>query len=323
MGMNLGYDIENRKIKGTNKILLDKFYLGEKNDSPDATHLPVGLALALLRDKNGLIDIDVPVQGDLDDPKFRITGVILHALLNLVTKAAMSPFSLLGHLFGGGSSEDLGRIAFDAGADSLSGASMEQLGQLAKAAAERPALKLNVSGGVDSVADRAALASVALEQRLASERRAEYFAARVAEPDRAAAAPWPAGERDRILAKLYLKDFGADSLGARLPNPNRSSGDLKRIGSACERGIDPRVASVKGADQVPMDAWRNAEARLLAGTVVDRETLLRLAGTRAEGIRAALVGTLGVGDERVFLRPPAWHPAAEGRVPSTLELSGD
>src|SRR5262249_29557072 len=83
-----------------------------------------------------------------------------------------------------------------------------------------------------------------------------------------------------------------------------------------------KVTPVKGADQVPMDAWRNVEARLLAGTAIDSEALLRLAGTRAEGIRAALVGTLGVGDDRVFLRPPSWRAAAEGRAPSVLELGG-
>ena len=323
MGMTLGYDIEERKIKGANNIRLDHFYLGEKTNSPDATHLPVGLALALLRDKNGLIDINVPVQGDLDDPKFKVSGIIWHALLNIVTKAAMSPFSLLGKMFGGGSTEDMGKIAFDPGADSLSRVSMEQLGQLAKACVERPALRLNISGAVDSVLDRAALATAAFERRLLAERRAEYFAARVSEPDRAAAAPWPAGERDRIMVKLYLKDFGPDTLGARLPNPRRSTDDLRRIGTACERGLDPSITPLKGSDKVPAEAWRTVEGRLLAGTPIDSEALLRLAGARGEGIRATLVGSLGVADDRVFLRPPTWRPAAEGRVLSTLELGGD
>src|SRR6185369_10169750 len=154
LGMKLGYDIENKKVKGTNKVLLDRFYLGTKTNSKDATHLPVGLALALLRDGNGRIDIDVPVQGDHDDPKFRIGGVIIHALINLVTKAAMSPFALLGGLFGGHSAEDMGQIAFDPGADSLSRASLDQLGQLAKAIAERPAVRLSVVGTADTVVDR-------------------------------------------------------------------------------------------------------------------------------------------------------------------------
>ena len=325
MSMSLGYDIESRKLKGTNHVKLDQFYLASpKTESPVATHLPVGLALALLRDKNGVIDIDVPVQGDLDDPKFRIGGVIVQALLNLLTKAALSPFALLGKVFGGSTPEDMSAIAFAAGSDSLGASSMERLGQVAKLIGERPALRLNVSGAADSVSDRAALAVAALEHRLVSERRAEYFAARVAEPDRAAAAPWPAGERERVLAKLYRKDFGADTLAARLPASERPARDLKRIGDACARGLAPQVTPLKGASLVTSDTWLRVERRVLAGTRIDRDALARLADARAAGIRAALVTRLAVPEDHVFLRPASWKAAgADGRIVSTLELGAD
>jgi hypothetical protein len=146
----------------------------------------------------------------------------------------------------------------------------------------------------------------------------------VAEPDRAAAAPWPTGERDRLLAKLYLHDYGADSIGAALPNPKRSTSDLRRIGTACGRGEPPKLTRLKGAEAVSADTWRRIEARLVARTPVDAEALRRLAEARAQGIRAALVGTLGVSEERVFLRAPALQVASDGgRVASSLELTAD
>ena len=99
--MNLAYHIHERQIKAENLIILDQFTFGEKVNSPDATKLPVRLAIAILKDRNGKIQLDVPVEGSLDDPQFQLHKVIVHAIGNILTKIATSPFSVLGALFGG------------------------------------------------------------------------------------------------------------------------------------------------------------------------------------------------------------------------------
>ena len=105
LNLDLAYYLVGRKLESRNFITLDRFTFGEKVESPDATHLPVRLAIAILKDRNGQILLDVPVEGSLDDPQFRVRKVILHTLLNILEKAATSPFSLLGAVFGGGGEE--------------------------------------------------------------------------------------------------------------------------------------------------------------------------------------------------------------------------
>ncbi len=93
-------------LDGQHKIVLRDFELGEKVESPEAFNLPYGIAIALLKDSEGKIDVDLPVEGDVNDPKFRIGGVIVKALVNLLTKIVTAPFALLGKLVGFGGGED-------------------------------------------------------------------------------------------------------------------------------------------------------------------------------------------------------------------------
>ena len=99
---DLKYHIEDRKLTASHHIVVDQLQLGDKVDSPDAVNLPLKLAVALLKDRNGVIDLDLPVTGSLDDPQFRIGPIIWKVFVNLLEKAVTAPFSLLGHLFGGG-----------------------------------------------------------------------------------------------------------------------------------------------------------------------------------------------------------------------------
>ena len=101
-------------MQSKNVITLDQFTFGEKVNSPDATHLPVRLAVAILKDRDGKIVLDVPVDGSLDDPKFRISKVVTRAIMNILEKVATSPFSLIGAAFGGGG-EELGYQDFAPG----------------------------------------------------------------------------------------------------------------------------------------------------------------------------------------------------------------
>jgi len=162
--LDVKYVINERKLDAKNLILIDQFTFGEKVDSPDATKLPVGLAIAILKDRNGRITLDVPIQGSLDDPKFRVGKVVMQTLLNILVKAATSPFSLLGAAFGGG--EELSYQEFPAGTAQLQTNEVKKLDVLVKALSERPALNLEIQGCVDEEKDREALRRAVLEARL-------------------------------------------------------------------------------------------------------------------------------------------------------------
>jgi hypothetical protein len=146
LDLDLRYLVENGLMKGQNDIVMSDLVLGDKVEHPDAASLPLGLAVALLRDANGVIDIELPVEGDVNDPKFRIGGVIWQAFVGLVTKIVSAPFRLLGGLVGAGD-EDIGQFQFLAGRADLTPPEMEQIGLLQEALRKRPELAIEVGGG--------------------------------------------------------------------------------------------------------------------------------------------------------------------------------
>ena len=120
LSFNVKYKVENRKLSAENKIILNQLTFGDKIESPDATKLPVLLAVALMKDRNGVIDIDLPISGSLDDPQFSVGGIILKLIINIITRAITAPFSLIASAFGGGGSgEELAYIEFDNGRATL------------------------------------------------------------------------------------------------------------------------------------------------------------------------------------------------------------
>ncbi|BDG09431.1 DUF748 domain-containing protein [Anaeromyxobacter paludicola] len=150
--LDLGYKIVRRSLTATNVVKLDQLTLGDKVESPDATKLPVKLALAILTDRDGVIDLDVPVEGNLDDPEFRFGKVIWHTVLNVLVKVATSPFSLLSAIAGGGQ-EDLSMIAYAPGEDAPDAAAQKRLAALAKSLSQRPALGVEIEGTADPEQD--------------------------------------------------------------------------------------------------------------------------------------------------------------------------
>ncbi|MES2148764.1 MAG: DUF748 domain-containing protein [Pseudomonadota bacterium] len=160
----VSYQLEKRQLKSENRLILDQLTFGNESSNPNATKLPVRFAVALLSDRNGVIDISVPVGGSLDDPQFSMGGIVLTIIGNAVSKAVTAPFALLGSLFGGG--EELSTLEFDPGHATVLPAGEAKLTTLAKALTERPGLKLDILGRADSVADREALRHVAIERKL-------------------------------------------------------------------------------------------------------------------------------------------------------------
>ena len=167
----LKYYIEKKKLDAQNKIFLDQFNLGDRVESPSATKLPVRLAIALLKNRKGEIDLDIPVTGRIDDPEFSIWRIVLKVLVNLLEKAATAPFALLGSLFGAG--EELSYVEFDYGSAKLNEQSIKKLDTLIKALYERPALKLEIRGFVDMEKDREALRNIVFENKLKSQKLKE------------------------------------------------------------------------------------------------------------------------------------------------------
>ncbi len=143
--LQLNYDVARRKLAATNQVEVLDLTLGARNESTNATHLPVKLGIALLKDRTGKITLDVPVSGSLDDPKFKLVSVIWGVVENLLAKAATSPFTLLGKVLGG-SEQDLSAVDFAPGEAVLAPPERAKMGQLAKALYERPALTLQIAG---------------------------------------------------------------------------------------------------------------------------------------------------------------------------------
>ncbi len=155
MTVDLRYGLENNRLQGDNQIVIDQLQLGERIESSKALDLPLRLGIALLTDSNGVIDLAVPVSGDVNNPQFSLGSVIAGAFVNLLTKAITAPFALLANLVG--SSEDLDTVDFAAGSSELDDHGQGKLRDLAAAMQQRPELALQISGRLELDSDRTQL----------------------------------------------------------------------------------------------------------------------------------------------------------------------
>jgi len=152
LSMDLKYTIKKAKLIGDNKINIDTLNLGEKVDSPDAPNLPLELAIALLKDSNGQIDLNLPVSGDMNNPEFSYGSVIWRAIGNMITGIVTAPFRFLGNVLGI-NTDDLKSIDFDKGSYEIISTEHEKFANLQKIMQSRPNIKLNIYGAYDEVAD--------------------------------------------------------------------------------------------------------------------------------------------------------------------------
>ncbi|WP_306599592.1 DUF748 domain-containing protein [Geothrix sp. 21YS21S-2] len=187
--LDMKYLVQDRKLEGENRIRMDQFTLGGAVESPEAVHVPVKLGLALLRDRHGVIDLDVPVRGDLASPDFKLGRVIWRAVINVFAKIATSPFALIGKAFGGGDA-DLSLLPFPPGGDAVDAQGAKVLETLEKGLFERPGLRLEMEGTAGEV-DVPALKLAELEASLA----------------RLKGQPLGPGERPKFLRAAYLQAF--------------------------------------------------------------------------------------------------------------------
>ena len=205
LSLDLHYLIDQKQVTASNVFHLDRFTLGPKNNSPDATKLPVKLAVALLKDINGRIDLNVPVQGRLDDPKFRVAPIIWKVVVNLLVKAATSPFALLGGMFGGG--DELSFVEFQPGRAFIPESETNKLNTLIRALTNRPALNLEIAGAVNITNDGPALARRKLELQIKTLHLQEQAGS--SKPARSVdEVKLEPKEYERLLRQLYKKTIG-------------------------------------------------------------------------------------------------------------------
>ncbi len=196
LSLDLKYKVSQKVLEAENLVQVDQLTFGEKTNSPEATSLPVPLIVGLLKDRKGLIEVDMPIRGDLNDPDFKYGKVVLLTLLNLLTKVVASPFSLMGKLVpGGGNEEELQFIEFEPGSAALLDSEVHKLESLEKALVERAGLRLDIKGTTDATRDVAELQTRKLREQL-------FAMSGGKKPDQEELSP---KEEQRLVEKLYAK----------------------------------------------------------------------------------------------------------------------
>jgi uncharacterized protein involved in outer membrane biogenesis len=271
LSLEVHYKVDDRKLAASNKLKLDQLTFGERVDSPTATKLPVLLAVSLLKDRNGVINLDLPIQGTLDDPRFSVWGVLVQIFVNLITKAVTAPFALLGAIAGGGG-EQLAYVEFAPGRAELTAESQTKLRSLAKALADRPGLKLDATGRAVPEADREGLKQAMLDRALRVQKQKG-----VARSGQSA----PPLDALTIDAEEYPGLLGAVYRDADLPDKPRN------------------VLGI--AKTIPPEEMK---ALLLSSYKVDDEALAALANRRAQAVKEWFAGEGGVAPERLFIVAP-------------------
>ena len=269
LSLKVKYLIDNRKLTAENSIVLNQLTFGNKVESPDATKLPVLLAVALLKDRNGVINLDLPVGGSLDDPQFSVGGIVFRALVNLIVKIVTSPFALLGSI--GGHGEELAYVEFAPGSAMLDPVGDGKIQSIAKALTDRPALKLDIAGRIDPAGDRDGLKRVTLDHKVRQQKFNDLV--KLGEPPVSVdAVQVDASEYEALLQRVYkAEDF---------TKPRNAIGLAKDL---------PR---------------EEMETLIFAHTTVSDEDLHLLAEHRAQVVKDGLVDKAHVPAERVFLVAP-------------------
>lgn len=283
LAMDLRYRIKEQHLAGENNIVLTKLELGEKVDSPSAIDVPLELAIALLKNADGVIDIDLPVAGDLQDPKFDYGAVIGKAIGNLIVGIVAAPFKALAALFGG-DSRDLDSIDFEPGVASLAPPERGKLQIVARALRERPELRLTVDPVFAPGADREALKSVAVRRAVL----ARMGVALAADED-----PGPLDLANEPVRRALEAEFAA------------------KHPEAAERGPAPAASK---------DFHRGLLDRLIREHSLEDAALRELARERGAAIVAELTTEGGVEAARVTLAEAVAAEAGDAGVAAKLEL---
>ena len=259
----LQYKIDDRKLDAHHHITIDQLEFGAKTASKDAVSLPIKLAVALLKDRHGVIDLDIPITGTLDDPKFQLGPMIWKVVINVLTKIVTSPFTLLGKLFGGG--PDMQFVDFGAGSAALDATAQQKVSAITKALLERPQLQIELPIAVAAAADRPAIVEQRYAQELAQLGASANAADEVAQV--------------KALTRLYTRDFGA---APQFP------------------AVLPAAAGAPAVD-IKAEQLQFLIQAIHGHIVVSDDDLKALAQARAQALQQAMLSGGQVDPTRVFL----------------------
>jgi outer membrane protein OmpA-like peptidoglycan-associated protein len=255
------------QLEADHQLKLQQLRFGERSDRADAPNLPVKLAVALLADRNGVIDLNLPISGSINDPDFQVGPIVWRMVLNLIGKAVLSPFSLLSGSFA--REDQLQQIDFALGQSDLDAAAIQKLEAVAKLVIEKPVVRLTVVGQADLDAERTAWRQVKLREMVGAEkRRRQLRESKNASP----VSEVSQDEYSTLLQAVYRR--------SPLPKPRNALGLVKELPTA------------------------DMEALLMAGIAVEETDMHDLAQARAEKVRAALLA-LNVPAAQLFLGSPA------------------
>lgn len=322
LSLDLEYKIKQRQLLGENQIVMDKLTLGEKVEAAGAMNLPLDLAIAILQDSDGKIDLGLPVSGSLDDPQFSYGRIIWKAIGNILTKIVTAPFRALGALFGGGG-EKLESIAFEAGENTLTPPEKEKFKQITQILNKRPGLALTIQGVWSAEVDRPVLQENQLRRAVA-----EKMGIKLAPGEDAGPISTANPKSQAALEALYVQRFGKENwqtLNAKWQQanpdkkPEAGSGKMmSRLKGLFNKKEEPLSADdlnqLKGADLYAL-----LYQRLLDKETVSDETLKGLAQQRGEATLQAL-SAAGAPVERVKLGAAQAVEASGREVRAKLEL---
>ncbi|MDO9046930.1 MAG: DUF748 domain-containing protein [Methylobacter sp.] len=300
ISLGLNYKVENKVLTASNSILIDQFELGEKVENPNAVSLPLELAVALMKDSDGKIKIDVPISGSLEDPQFSISHIIVDALMNSISKVITSPFRALASLIG--SEADLSTISFTAGEATLIKSEISKLDALAKALTARPVLKLAIKGAAFQEQDWPAVSDDALYDQLKRIKAAEINK-QGGRKIRAEHVVISDQDYRRLMEQLFAEKFP-------LMVEKSLLGRSRLVGSRADTTTDEFYAAAK--------------QKLSAIIKPEQQRLEGLAAERARAIAGYLVQQGGIANERIFILNTAIDPKREGNgIVSMLSIKAD
>jgi len=279
LNFNISYLIDKRKLDSTNKVFINQLTFGDKVESPNAIKAPVTLAVSLLTDRNGQINLDIPVSGSLDDPKFRVWPIVWQVIVNLISKAVTSPFALLSSLTGGG--EELSFIEFDYGSFDVTDDGQKKINMIGKALNERPNIKLDIEGYVDAEKDRAALKKADLNRQVNAQKLKDM-------PGEGG--EQAASEQIKLSAQEYEKYLRQAYRAAKFSRPRNILGMLKDLPPA------------------------EMERLMLANIDVTDSDLRQLAARRAESVKEMFLKSGNVADRIFIVEPKTLAPEKKEKV---------
>lgn len=300
MSLELNYKVADKELTASNNILIDQFELGEKVENPNAVPLPLELAVALMKDSDGKINMHVPITGSLEDPQFSVRHIVVDALTNSISKVLSSPFRALASLIG--SEQDLSTISFAAGEAALTKKQISKLDDLVKALKMRPVLKLEIKGAAFQEQDWPAVSDDALYDQLKRIKADEVNkqGGRKIRPEYVVISDQ---DYRRLMEQLFVEKFP-------LMVEKSLLGTTRLVGSKTDTNTD--------------EFYAVAKEKLSAIIKPEEQRLKGLAAERAQAIANYIVKKGGIANERVFILDTAIDPAREGDgIVSLLSLKAD